>query len=201
VSPRRRRVSTINLGDHNERRWLRHVHATPDLLSMFPAMLAQSGYHRRLKTAQPLLCNAIITLAACCPSWFDDLWITDAPVPSGMSRETWCLATPTIGDGRCWPPCSTTTVTASPLATSCFAGGEFKRLTEAMGLRLLRPDRKDGTYRNGGLGGVRSRSIRLSKVSSTSNGTLDVLRMACSPASRNASWPWLPASGTTGKPA
>ena len=56
---------------------------------MFPAMLTQSGYHRRLKTAEPLLCKAIITLAACCPSWFDDLWMTDAtPVPCGMSRET-----------------------------------------------------------------------------------------------------------------
>src|ERR1700716_1246904 len=52
-------------------------------------MLTQSGYHKRLKTAQPLLCKAILTLAACCPSWFDDLWITDAtPVPCGMSRET-----------------------------------------------------------------------------------------------------------------
>jgi hypothetical protein len=60
------------LGYHNERRWVRHVHATPDLLGMFPAMLTQSGYHRRLKTAQPLLCKTIITLATCCPSWFDD---------------------------------------------------------------------------------------------------------------------------------
>ncbi len=51
-------------------------------------MLSQSGYHKRLKTAQPLLCKAIITLAMCCPSWFDDAWITDAtPVPCGMSRE------------------------------------------------------------------------------------------------------------------
>ena len=45
--------------------------------------------HKRLKTAQPLLCRAILTVAACCPSWFDDMWITDAtPVPCGMSRET-----------------------------------------------------------------------------------------------------------------
>jgi hypothetical protein len=55
---------------------------------MFPTLLTQSGYHKRLKTAQPLLCKAILTLAAC-PSWFDDLWITDAtPVPCGTSRET-----------------------------------------------------------------------------------------------------------------
>ena len=41
------------------------------------------------------------------------------------------------------------------LADKGFAGAEFKRITDAMGLRLLRPDRKDETYRNGNLGGVR----------------------------------------------
>jgi hypothetical protein len=82
-------VAQIMLGYHNERRWVRHVHADAELLGMFPDMLTQSGYHKRLKTAEPLLCKAILTLAACCPSWFDDLWMTDAtPVPCGMSRET-----------------------------------------------------------------------------------------------------------------
>ena len=77
-------VAQVMLGYHNERRWVRHVHANPELLGMFPTMLGQSGYHRRLKTAQPLLCKMIITLATCCSSWFDDLWITDAtPVPTG----------------------------------------------------------------------------------------------------------------------
>jgi hypothetical protein len=48
-----------------------------------------TGYHKRLKTAYPLLCKAILTLAMCCPSWFDSLWMTDAnPVPCGASRET-----------------------------------------------------------------------------------------------------------------
>jgi hypothetical protein len=32
-----------------------------------------------LKKAEALLCKAITTLAACCPLWSDDLWITDAP--------------------------------------------------------------------------------------------------------------------------
>ena len=41
------------------------------------------------------------------------------------------------------------------LADKGFAGKEFETLTDAMGLRLLRPDRKDETYRNGNLGGVR----------------------------------------------
>jgi DDE family transposase len=82
-------VAQIMLGYHSERRWVRHVHATPDLLAMFPGMLSQSGYHRRLKTAHPLPRKAILTLARCCPSSFDDLWITDATaVPCGMPRET-----------------------------------------------------------------------------------------------------------------
>ena len=82
-------VAQILLGYPTERRWVRHVHASPELLCMFPAMLSQSGYHRRLKTAQALPCRALIALAACCPSWFDGLWITDAtPVPCGVSRQT-----------------------------------------------------------------------------------------------------------------
>jgi hypothetical protein len=56
-------VALIMLGYHNERRWVRHVHADSELLGMFPDMLTQSGYHKRLKTAEPLLCKAIIVLA------------------------------------------------------------------------------------------------------------------------------------------
>ncbi|MEA5358509.1 hypothetical protein VA596_03095 [Amycolatopsis sp., V23-08] len=52
-------------------------------------MRGQSGWHKRLKIAQPLLRKAILILAASSPSWFDDLWITvAAAVPCGMSRET-----------------------------------------------------------------------------------------------------------------
>jgi len=47
-------VAQMMLGYPKERRWVRHVHASPELLGMFPAMLSQSGYHKRLKTAQPL---------------------------------------------------------------------------------------------------------------------------------------------------
>lgn len=79
----------VLLGYQRERHWIRHLHASPELRAMSPYLLDQSGYHKRLKTAQPLLCRAILTLATCCPSWFDDIWITDAtPVPCGMSRET-----------------------------------------------------------------------------------------------------------------
>ena len=43
-------VAQVMLGYPNERRWVRHVQAHRELLGMFPAMLGQSGYHRRLKT-------------------------------------------------------------------------------------------------------------------------------------------------------
>ena len=41
------------------------------------------------------------------------------------------------------------------LADKGFAGREFQQVTQQLGLCLLRPDRKDETYRNGNLGGVR----------------------------------------------
>jgi hypothetical protein len=46
-------VAQIMLGYHNERRWVRHVHATAELIGMFPDMLSQSGYHRRHKAGIP----------------------------------------------------------------------------------------------------------------------------------------------------
>jgi hypothetical protein len=76
------------LGYHCQRRWIRHLRSSARWQAMFPYLPNQPGYHKRLKAAHPLLCTAILTLAACCPSWFDDLWMTDAtPVPCGMSRE------------------------------------------------------------------------------------------------------------------
>lgn len=209
-------VAQVLLGYHSERRWIRHVHTNPALQGMFPYLPHQPGYHKRLKAAQPLLCQAILTLAACCPSWFDDLWMTDAtPVPCGTSRETvkrsdlaghagygycasysrfywglklylvctgdgmplmWCLAHPKIGERE---------VVAALLehnhhlirsgqvllADKGFSGKDFKQLTEAMGLTLLRPDRKDETYTNGNLGGVRQ---WIESVNQTLKGQLDL---------------------------
>jgi hypothetical protein len=82
-------VAQVLLGYHSERRWIRHVRSDPVLRSMFSYLPNQPGYHKRLKTAQPLLVQAIGVLAEHCPSWFDDLWMTDAtPLPCGTSRET-----------------------------------------------------------------------------------------------------------------
>jgi hypothetical protein len=193
-------VAQVLLGYHSERRWIRHLHTSPEWRAMFPYLLNQPGYHKRLKAAQPLLCQAILTLAACCPSWFDDMWITDAtPVPCGMSRETvkrsdlaghagygfcashsrwywglklylvcagdgmpimWCLANPRIGEREVVAALLERNHHLIPsgqilLADKGFSGKPFKHLTEQMGLRLLRPDRKDEAYTNGKLGGVR----------------------------------------------
>lgn len=193
-------VAQVLLGYHSERRWIRYVGSSRELRAMFPYLPKQPGYHKRLKTAEPLLCKAILTVAACSPSWFDDVWMTDAtPVPCGTSRETvkrsdlaghagygfcashsryywglklylvctgdgmpimWCLAHSKIGERE---------VVAALLernhhlirtgqillADKGFSGEAFKQTTEAMGLTLLRPDRKDETYRNGNLGSVR----------------------------------------------
>jgi hypothetical protein len=90
----------------------------------------------------------------------------------------WCLANPKIGERE---------VLAALLdhnhhliregqvllADKSFSGKPFKKLTETMGLRLLRPDRQDETYRNGNLGGVRQ---WIESVNQTLKGQLDLER-------------------------
>jgi hypothetical protein len=186
-------VAQVLLGFNSERRWIRHLHSDPAWRAMFPCLPRQPGYHKRLKAARGLLCQAIGGLGAACPSSFDDLWMTDAtPLPCGASRETvkrsdlaghagygycashsrffwgfklylvctgdgmpqmWCLANPKIGEREVVAALleynSHLIGTGQVLlADKGFAGREFKALTETMGLRLLRPDRKDETYRN-----------------------------------------------------
>jgi hypothetical protein len=209
-------VAQALLGYHCEQRWVRHVRNSPQWRAMFPHLPKQPGYHKRLKAARGLLCTAIRLLAEQCPSWFDDMWITDAtPVPCGTSRETakrsdlaghagygycasysrfywgmklylvcsgdgmpqmWCLAHPKIGErevvaGLLDNNSSLIRDGQVLLADKGFAGHAFQQSTTAMGLRLLRPDRKDETYTNGHLGGVRQ---WIESVNQTLKGQLDL---------------------------
>ena len=169
--------------------------------------------------ARPLLCAAIRVLAQQCPSWFDDLWMTDAtPVPCGVSRETvkrsalaghagygycashsrffwglklylvcagdgmpimWCLANPKLGErdvvaALLDPRRSPAAQRADPARRQGLRRrASSKQVTDAMGLRLLRPDRRDETYTHGNLGGVRQ---WIESVNQTLKGQLDLER-------------------------
>jgi hypothetical protein len=57
------------------------------------------------------------------------------------------------------------------LADKGFSGKDFAATTAAHGIELLRPDRKDETYRNGNLGGVRQ---WIESVNQTLKGQLDL---------------------------
>jgi hypothetical protein len=243
-------VAQVLLGFASQRRWVRHLHASAQWRAMFPNLPKQPGYHKRLKSAHPLLCQAILALAAACPSWFDDMWMTDATaVPCGRSRETvkrsdlagyagygycashsryfwgfklylvcagdgmpimWCLANPKLGERE---------VVAALLehnhrlirtgqillADKGFAGREFAQLTDSLGLRLLRPDRRDETRPTATATSAASvngsnRSTKPSKANSTSKTTARAPWPEYSPASPNAYSPWPPPSGTTGPP-
>jgi len=82
-------VAQVLCGYNGEHRWIRHIHASDEWRAMFPYIPNQPAYNKRLRAAHGLLCSVIRVLAEVSPSWFDDLWITDAtPVPCGMSRET-----------------------------------------------------------------------------------------------------------------
>jgi len=89
----------------------------------------------------------------------------------------WCLANPKIGERQVLAALLThhhhhlIREGQVLLADKGFSGQPFKKLTEQMGLVLLRPDRKDETYRNGNLGGVRQ---WIESVNQTLKGQLDL---------------------------
>jgi Transposase DDE domain len=80
-------VAQVLLGARSEHHWLRMCYGR--LGHLFPYLPRQPGYHKRIKAAAPLICTAMLHLAALCPSWSDDLRLIDAtPVPCGASRQT-----------------------------------------------------------------------------------------------------------------
>lgn len=75
------------LGIASERRWIRY--ARTHLRSMFPAVIGQSGFGKRLRNQGGLLSAVITELARDIDSWHDLLRLVDStPVPCGASRET-----------------------------------------------------------------------------------------------------------------
>ena len=80
-------VAQVLLGARSEHHWLRMCYAR--LGHLFAYLPHQPGYHKRLKAAAPLICQATLHLAALCPSFADELRLLDAtPVPCGTSRQT-----------------------------------------------------------------------------------------------------------------
>ena len=80
-------VAQVLLGARSEHHWLRMCYAR--LGHLFPYLPKQPGYHKRLKSAAPLLAATIDHLARQSPSWQDQVRLIDAtPVPCGASRET-----------------------------------------------------------------------------------------------------------------
>jgi hypothetical protein len=80
-------VAQVLLGARSEHHWLRMCYGR--LGHLFPYLPKQPGYHKRVKAAAPLICQATLYLATRCPSWEQDLRLLDAtPVPCGTSRQT-----------------------------------------------------------------------------------------------------------------
>jgi hypothetical protein len=80
-------VAQVLLGARSEHHWIRLCCGR--LGQLFPYLPKQPGYHKRVKAAAPLICEAMMYLATLCPSWAGDLRLLDAtPIPCGTSRET-----------------------------------------------------------------------------------------------------------------
>ena len=80
-------VAQVLLGVRSEARWLRFV---PRVLpGAFPYLPGQSGYHKRLRAALPLLKRAIRAVARDTDLWTDATWVVDStPVECARSRPT-----------------------------------------------------------------------------------------------------------------
>ena len=80
-------VMSALLGFTSERRWLRY--ADKELAGMFPRMIGQSGWNKRLRKASFLFIRVIRMLAMDTSLWSDDVRVVDStPVQCGCSRET-----------------------------------------------------------------------------------------------------------------
>lgn len=95
-------VAQVLLGMPNDRQFL--ALARWRLGHLFPQLIDQSGYNRRLRALAPQIARCISYLAYISPSFHDRLWLLDStPVPCGQSRETVKRSefAGTAGYGRC----------------------------------------------------------------------------------------------------
>jgi DDE family transposase len=80
-------VAQVLLDCPSERRFLRL--AGRRLGHLFPVLLGQSGYNKRVRALAPQIARVLSRLARCSPSWCDNLRLLDStPVPCASSRET-----------------------------------------------------------------------------------------------------------------
>jgi hypothetical protein len=80
-------VAQVLLGMPNDRQFL--ALAQRRLGHLFPQLIDQSGYNRRLRALAPQIARCISYLAYVSPSFCDRLRLLDStPVPCGQSRET-----------------------------------------------------------------------------------------------------------------
>ena len=80
-------VAQVFLAIPNDRQFL--ALARWRLAHLFPSLIDQSGYNRRLRALRPQIARCISYLAYVSPSFHDRLWLLDStPVPCGQSRET-----------------------------------------------------------------------------------------------------------------
>lgn len=80
-------VAQVLLDCASERHWLRLVRAR--LGHLFPYVLGQSGYNKRLRALAPDICRVLRALVDASPSVCDQVRLLDStPVPCAASRET-----------------------------------------------------------------------------------------------------------------
>jgi Transposase DDE domain len=80
-------IAQVMLGVSNDRQFL--ALARWRLAHLFPELIDQSGYNRRLRSLAPEIARAISYLAYISPSFCDRLRLLDStPVPCGQSRES-----------------------------------------------------------------------------------------------------------------
>jgi len=95
-------VAQVLLAMPNDRQFL--ALARFRLGHLFPQLIDQSGFNRRLRALAPEIGRCIRYLAYISPSFCDRLWLLDStPVPCGQSRETTRRSqfAGTAGYGRC----------------------------------------------------------------------------------------------------